>query len=129
MGSKKRDITQEDILAWADGIVGVSTKESGEKMNITSQAIRDRQKKVKKWMAEKFDVDDYRKPLYGIYPLWLHSVIHNLRKHDVSMTIALGKGLGILVDKQEIDGTGNFTGLSNDELAERIASRLKAASK
>ena len=71
------------------------------------------------------DINDYRLPLYGLYSLWLNSVVHNLKKNDTTMTIAIGKGLGLLVDKQEIEGSGNFTGLSNDELAERILSGLK----
>ena len=126
MGSKRKDITQEDILAWADNLAGVAVKITAECQGVTTQAIRNRRKKVADFIAEKFDINEYRLPLYGLYSLWLNSVIHNLKKNDTTMTIAIGKGLSLLVDKQEIEGSGNFTGLSNDELAERIISGLKA---
>lgn len=128
MGKKRQELTQEDVLAWADGLAGVSAQDSADRLGVHRNTITTKRKKVAAFIAEKFDINEYRLPLYGLYSLWLNSTIHNLKKNDVTMTIAIGKGLALLVDKREIDGSGNFTGLSNDELAERIISGLKAKS-
>lgn len=126
MAGKKQDLTQEDVLAWADGIVGTPAQKTADKLGIHRNTVAIKRKKVADFVAKKFDINKYRLPLYGLYPLWLNSTIHNLKKNDVTMTIAIGKGLSLLVDKQEIDAKGNLTGLSNDELAERIIDALKA---
>lgn len=128
MGSNKAQLTQEDILAWVDNLAGMKVRLIAEKQGVSRQAIHARCKKVAAFIAEKFDINEYRMPLYGLYSLWLNSTIHNLKKNDVTMTIAMGKGLNLLIDKHEVEGSGNFTGLSNDELAERIISGLKAKS-
>lgn len=128
MGRGNGDITESDILAWADGLAGVPATETAKKQGVSDMAIHRRRKKVAAFIGKKFDINEYRVPLYGLYKLWLNSVVHNLKKNDTTMTIAIGKGLSLLIDKHEVEGSGNFTGLSNDELAERIISGLKAKS-
>ena len=104
-------------------MIGEKVKDSAAKFGCTRQSIAARRKKVAAFIAEKFDIDKYRKPLYALYPLVLNSLIHNLKKNDVTMTIATLKGLQMLVDKQVNDNT-NAVNLSNDELTERILGRI-----
>ena len=126
MGSNRGELTQEDILAWADNLAGTSVNVTAKKQGVSRQAIHNRRKKVAEFIADKFDINEYRLPLYGLYGLWLSSVIRNLKKNDTTMTVAIGKGLNLLVDKREIDSQHGITGLSNDELAERICRHFGA---
>ena len=115
MGNKKQDISPSDILAWADGLVGVSMKESAGKQACSERAIANRRSKVKDFIARDFDINNYRLPLYALYPLTINSLTHNLKKCDTTITIALLKGLQILVDKQQTESQP-FGNLTDDEL-------------
>jgi len=95
MGKHQINITQDYILAWADGLVGVSPRETGLKFGVSDQTIRNWQKKVAEWIAEKFDINEYRMPLYSLYPLMVNSLVHNLKRKDVQTTLNLLKGLQI----------------------------------
>ena len=119
MGNKRSDLTQEDIIAWADGVAGIKQQATADKLGVHVNTVATKRRKVADFIAEKFDINEYRMPLYGLYPLVINSMIHNLKKNDVTMTIAVAKGLQFLVDKNQSE-TDNRLNLSNDELAERI---------
>ena len=120
MSRTKQDVTPEDVLAWADGLTGVATKESARKQGCSAQTIINRRKKMKAFIAQKFDIEDYRMPLYGLYPLAINSLTHNLKKNDTTCTIALLKGLQILVDKSQNDNVVKFTDIRDAELDQLI---------
>lgn len=123
MAKYRKDITPEEILAWADLITGRPLKESAEAQNCTAQTIINRRKRVQEFIGERFDINEYRLPIHGLFPLWVKSVINNLAKNDVTLTIALGKGMGYLIDKHESDI--NFGGISDAEL-DRLIERAKS---
>lgn len=109
MAKEKKDLTQEDILAWADQISGVPATETARRQGCHENTVAARRKRVAEFIAEKFDINEYRMPLYALYPIWLRSVINNLKKDDTQMTIAFGKGMNLFVDKFEGDLTTNAT--------------------
>jgi hypothetical protein len=127
-GKKPREsFTPQDLLSWVDSISGVSQAETATKLSISRDTVRDGRDRVATFIAQNFDINSYRLPLYAFYTDFLKSVQHNLRKFDVPMTIAYGKGLQIFVDKQ-VNESEDLANLSNDELIERIQRRLKVAS-
>jgi hypothetical protein len=128
-GKKPRqDFVPHEILAWADYIAGVPQVETAKKLKLSRDTIHDAREKVAAFIAKQFDINAYRLPLYSLYPEWVASVLALLRKHDVTMTVALGRGLQLLVDKQ-VNESEDTSNLSNDELVERIQRRLEAARK
>ena len=119
MGTKRSDLTQEEIISWADGLTGAKASDTAKKLGIHRNTVGIYRKRVADFIAEKFDINEYRMPLYGLYPLAINSLIHNLKKNDVTTTIAYLRGIQCLVDKNQSE-TDNRLNLSNDELAERI---------
>jgi hypothetical protein len=99
---RKSDLTQEDILAWADNLAGIAPGVTAKKQGVSTEAIRRRRIKCAAFIAEKFDINEYRLPLYSLYSLWLNSVIHNLKKNDTTITMGFGKGMNLFVEKQEV---------------------------
>lgn len=114
-GGSKVQLTPEDILAWADGLSGIPGKESAAKQEVSKTTILARRTKVANFIGEKFDIDQYRMPMYGLYSLAVNSVAHNLRKNDVTMTIAYMKGLNIFSDQIGLN-INDVTRATNAEL-------------
>ena len=128
-GKRPREIfTPHELLAWADHISGVPHVVTAKKLHVTPQSVRDFHRKVEEFIAKEFDINSYRLPLYNFYPLLIESVAANLKKHDVTLTIALLRGLQILVDKQVVEGE-DTSKLSNDELVALINRRLNLGAK
>ena len=121
MAKRKTDLTQEDILAWADNLDSIPTVVTAKRQGVSVEAVRRRRIKCAAFIAEKFDINEYRLPLYGLYGLFLNSVITNLRKCDSRMTIAYGKGMNIWVEKQIIEEANPTGSMTNDELTRRIS--------
>jgi hypothetical protein len=129
MTKDKNDITQSELLAWADGLAGVSDAETAKKFGVNRSTIHRWRQKIKAFIALEFDVNQYRMPLYNLYPLILKSLVHNLKAFDVATTNNLLKGLQISVDKTINENPGDISNLSNDELTERLRERLGTKSK
>ena len=125
MARPQKDLTQSEILAWADGLAGVPMTETAGRLGVSEQSIRRWREKVKNWIAEEFNINEYRMPLYSLYPLMVNSLIHNLKKNDVTTTLNLLKGLQITVDKNAVENTGNLSNLSDDELRDRLRERIE----
>ena len=123
-GNNKNDLTQEAILAWADGITGVSATDSAKKLGVHRHTVSKWRNEVAEFIGQKFDVNDYKLPLYGLYGLGLNSLMTLLRKCDGPVTVAFFKGLGLFTDKQELDA--NYRNLSDgdlNDLEQRIVER------
>lgn len=110
----KKDLTPEDILAWTDQMMGVSATETGQKQGCHENTALIRRKRVADFVADKFDINEYRMPLYAAYPLAVKSLLHNLKKHDVATTLGYLRGMQLFVDKNQTDQ--GMRGLSDDEL-------------
>jgi len=97
MEDSKEDlnITQSMILAWADWLANVPMNETALKLKCSIQTVRRYRDRVKEWMSQKFDINEYRMPLYRLYPMMVESLVHNLKKCDVQTTLNLLKGLQI----------------------------------
>jgi len=118
MKSRKPDLTQDDVMTWAMYVGGLSHTAIAKALKCHHNTVANRLKKIGEWMAEKFDIAEFRLPLYALYPHMVASVLHNLKKCDVSMTLGVMRGLQILVDKTE--QTGDWSQVTDDELRRRI---------
>jgi hypothetical protein len=122
------NVPLHEILCWGDKLAGIPQADTAERLGIHRNTVRRAQERIAALLAAKFDINDYRTPLYDLYNLWLKSVIGNLEVGDSPVTIAMGKGLQLFVDKQ-VNETEDIGNLSNDELVERISRRLGLAGK
>lgn len=112
-----------------DKVAAVPQVETAEKLHVSRNTVRSYQDKVGEFIAQVFDINAYRMPFYTLWPEIMASVRANLKKNDVTMTVALCKGLQIFVDKQVNENNDKLDSLSNDELAELISRRLGLAAK
>jgi len=101
MARRTIQLTEEDILVWADYISGRPVKETMEKQGVSYTAIMNRRKKVRDFLGQKFDINIYRLPMFGLVPLVLKSLIHNLKQNNSKVTIATAKGLGLFTGDNE----------------------------
>ena len=123
MGKRSKEyLSQEEILAWADGLNGTSISQSGQKLGVDPATVHRWRKKVGEFIAQKFDINEYRIPLYALYPLWLNSVLHNLKKNDVALTVAFGKGMQLFQEKTAVDA--QIGAMSDADLAGLIANAV-----
>lgn len=127
-----KNLTQEQILAWADGLIGISSQETADKLGKHQNTIINWRNTVAEFIGQKFDINDYRLPLYGLYTLGLKSLMTLLAKNDGPVTIAYFKGIGLFREKSEIETS--YTNLSDDDLddikqsiIDRAARRFKDA--
>ena len=124
MATVAKDIMPEDILTWADYMAGTPAATTAKQQKCHPNTILNRRKKVAEFISQKFDINEYRMPLYQLYPLVVKSLIRNLSKFDVTTTIAVAKGLQLLVDKGEMDiGLG---GVSDADLIRIVQEGLGA---
>lgn len=114
MSKSKNDITPEMVIAWAEGIGGSSATATGKRLKKSRPTITKWRERVQEFVGNDFDPENYRKALYGFYDLALNSIEHNLKKNDVTMTVALMKGLNIFRDKREIEA--DINNMSDSEL-------------
>jgi len=131
MKRRNNNLTEEEIVAWADSIKGIPTKETARRLGVHRNTILNYCKRVQAFVGDRIDLDNYKLPLFELYPLALKSLIANLEDCDVQMTIQFFKGLGIFVDKQEYEDVGKFSDEELDAISQRIVqsaqSRLAAS--
>ncbi len=103
---KTAELTPEEIIVWAQSQAGTPQSQIAKNMGKGPATITRWLKKAREFIGEGVDIENFRTPLYGLYPLAVESLMHNLKNFDVHTTIALLKGLNILMDKKEIEGKG-----------------------
>ncbi|MDF1545600.1 MAG: hypothetical protein P1R58_10920 [bacterium] len=123
---QKVALTPYDIMAWLDMVMGVSAQASAVKQNCSKNTITNRRQRVQEFVGDQLNIDDYRLPLFQLYPLMVRSLIANLHKLDVPTTMGVLKGLGVLIDKSEHDF--NLANLSDDDLDAAIHAITKPPS-
>ena len=98
----KIELTPEEIMVYSLAEAGIPLKEIADKSDRSYRTIRRWADKVRKFLEKSdYDIEKYRRPIDGLYPLWLRSVMMNLKACDTTMTIAIGKGRQWLVEKKE----------------------------
>jgi len=118
---QKIDISPEEVIVYALAETGVPVKEMADKTGKTRQTIYNWINRVREFVkSSEIDIDDYRSPIHALYPLWLRSVIMNLKACDTTMTIALGKGMQYFVDRQETKDVKGHSDRSTDDLKGEI---------
>ncbi|MFH1740210.1 MAG: hypothetical protein ABIH23_14475 [bacterium] len=117
-----------EILCWGDKLAGIPQEDTAKRLSIHRNTVSRAQQRIATLLASKFDINEYRTPLYDLYNLWLKSIIANLEAGDSPVTIAMGKGLQLFVDKQVTEGE-DLSKLSNDELVGLINRRLNPRAK
>lgn len=129
--NKREEIlTPEEITAWAVSIAGGKTSETAKKFKVTPRTIQKWIKHAREHIGEEVNINDFRTPLYGLFPLVVESLIHNLKKFDVTTTLGLAKGLQIFVEKQESDvnRVGNMSDAELDNYIEQNYANLRKPS-
>ena len=59
-------------------MAGVSTQDSADKLKVHRNTINRMRKRMAAFIGDEFDLTNYRMPLYGLYNLWLKSMVRNL---------------------------------------------------
>jgi hypothetical protein len=113
MRTKRKELTPEEIIAWADAVNGVKAQDTAKKLGVHANTVTTYRKKVAEFIGKHINLDDYRNPLYELYPLALKSLIVNLNSHDVPTTLKFFSGMGLFIDKSQ---TEDLTKYSDDEL-------------
>ena len=75
----KIELSVDDIIVWADCVTNVPGTMTAKKLGISDETVYRARKKVKQFVAQHIDLDQFRIPLYGLYPLILQSLIRNLK--------------------------------------------------
>lgn len=110
MSKSKQDLSQDDVMTWAMFYGGLSHTMIAKALKCHPNTVGNRLRKIGNWVAEEFDINKLRMPLYALYPQMVNSVMTNLNKCDVTMTLGVMRGLQILVDKTEQGKTaGDYT--------------------
>lgn len=102
--------------------------ESGMPIRQIAGQLDKNEKTISRWLQKtrefiknsEFDIDNYRLPLHALYPLWLKSVMMNLKACDTTLTIAMGKGMQYFVEKQETHDANQSKSKPTDELEREI---------
>ena len=122
MSKRRQDLSQDDVMTWAMFYGGLSHTMIAKALKCHPNTVGNRLRKIGDWVAEEFDINKLRMPLYALYPQMVNSVMTNLNKCDVTMTLGVMRGLQILVDKTEQGKTA--ADLTDHELRLRIREAL-----
>ena len=81
--NKKRtvELTPEEITAWAHSVSGASQANIAKTMNKGQTTVSRWIKKARKAIGEDVEIENFRTPLYGLYPLAVASLMHNLKEN------------------------------------------------
>lgn len=103
--SKDRiELSPEEIMVYGLVEAGMPISQIAETAQKDRATIHRWLKKTRDFIAASdFNIEDYRMSIHGLFPLWLRSVVENLRQYDTTMTVAIGKGMQYFVEKSQSD--------------------------
>jgi len=108
-------LTPEELMVYSAAMSGIPVKDLAEQTKKSKVTIYAWINKIKAYIAEDYNIEDFRQPLHGLYTLWMNSVVANLKNCDSTFTIAHGKGMGYYQEKQHIEHSDS-TIQSSEEL-------------
>lgn len=123
MSNNKREsieLNEQEIISWADSMAGASDVSIAKKLGIHRMTVAKYKKKVQAYIGDRMDLDNYKLPLFELYPLALRSLIVNLNEHDVQTTLQFFRGLGIFTERTEVEDVSRLSDTDLDALAQRI---------
>jgi hypothetical protein len=107
------------IMAWAHQVAGLTIKESAIILKVSEPTINRYRADMAEFMSKDIDVNALRAGVYALFPNAMDSMERLLFAGDSPATIAFFKGMGLFVDKREIDGR-NLGANSSDDLIRKL---------
>ena len=121
------DLTPEEVLIYGCATAGLPIKELAAQTGIHRNTLGKWIKKVRKFAENsQLQIEDYRTPIHALYPLWLRSVIMNLKACDPQITLGIGRGMQYLVDKSEVTNK-DMNAMTDEDINGLISGIIKNA--
>ena len=110
--------TDEELEAYSLWLIGRPLKEIADMQGVTTKCVGERRDRVRSQAMKRIDINDYRNPVFRLYPLWLKSAKGLLQGGDSAFTNAMGKGLGLFNEKVELAFSDNT--MTDEELEKKL---------
>lgn len=101
MARPRKEITPEEIVAWAWWSIGTPISKIAEQLDCSPGTISKWAKKINNAISKFADIEQFKKSALALFPLALDSLKYNLEQHDPHLTAFFFKNILGFADKKE----------------------------